>query len=86
MAQIKTACSHRMITAVFVAIAYQTNELEANFSALKNGIYYDIRIKFKDLDIDLDGKTYRMIQSIVPDPENDYIFKFIESIPDYCTR
>ena len=35
MAQINTAFSHRMMTAVFVAITYQANELETNFSFKK---------------------------------------------------
>ena len=35
MAQINIASSHRMMTAVFVAITYQRMSLEANFSALE---------------------------------------------------
>ena len=34
--------------------------------------------------VDIDGKTHWMIQSIVPDPENDPIS--IEAIPDHCSR
>ena len=40
--------------------------------------------EFTDVDIGIDGKTYRMIHSIVPDPEND--LGCIEAIPDYCAR
>ena len=39
MAQINIASSHRMMTAVFVAITYQRMSLEANFSALERMKY-----------------------------------------------
>ena len=44
-----------------------------------NEIYFEVRF-----DIDIDGKTYRMVKSIVPDSENDPIS--IKAIPDHCAR
>ena len=85
MAQIDIASSHRTMTAVFVEITYQMNGLEAKFQCFgKNEIYIKVTFEYIDTDIEIDGKTDRMIQSIIPDPENNPIL--IAAIPDHCAR
>ena len=66
----------------FVAIFYQwMNELEvSSFRALERmKTYYEVRIEFFE---DTEGKTYWMIKSIVPDPENGPILVSIIATPD----
>ena len=42
--------------AVFVAITYQTNELEANFRVLERMKYLEVTVEF--IEVDIGGKTY----------------------------
>ena len=81
MAHIDIASSHRTMIAVFVEITYQMNGLEAEFQCFgKNEMYFKVTFEY----IEIDEKTYWMIQSMVPDLENNPIF--MAAIPDHCVR
>ena len=87
MAQINIASFRRTMTAVFVEITYQMHKLKAKIQCFgKNEIYFKGKIEYidSDIDTDVDRKTCRMIQSIVPDPENNPMF--IAAMPDHCVR
>lgn len=67
---------------VSVAIIYTIKELETQKCLKKIGM--DLEQVCEPVDVNVGREIDRMVQSIVPDPENDFIL--IQLVPDHFVR